>query len=90
MRRSRSRQAVYWCREASATLIIGPNPLFAVIVPALSVLLSTFWLSRLLKSAGSSSEKETRRGGNEMPGKECAQRLIEGVLTASGVQLAVI
>ena len=70
-------------------LIFGPNPVFQLIVLALSAVLSTYWLFKLLKAAGSPSEKQTRKAGSEMPVKECAQRLEEGVLTSSGVQLAV-
>ncbi len=80
---------VEWPSEASATLIFGSNPHFAVIVSALSVLLSAYWLFTLLQAAESSIEKPTREAGNKMIVKECAQRLAEGVLTASGVQLAV-
>ncbi len=71
-------------------LIFGPNPIFTLIVSALSVLLSTYWLFKLLKAVESASEKQTREAGNKMNVKECAQRLAEGVLAASGVQLAVI
>lgn len=70
-------------------MIFGSNPLFALIAPAIVVLLSTYWLFKLLKAADSSSEKQTREAGNKMHVKECAQRLVEGVLAASGVQLAV-
>ncbi len=70
-------------------LIFGPNPVFQLIVLALSAVLSTYWLFKLLKAADSPGEKQTRKAGNEMPVKECAQRLVEGVLTSSGVQLAV-
>ena len=46
--------------------------------------------SRAIARIDGSSEKQTREAGNKMQVKECAQRLVEGVLVASGVQLAVI
>ena len=84
------RVAVSSCWQASATLIFGSNPVFGLIVPAIFVLLSTFWLFTLLKRADSASEERAEEEGNEMQMKECAQRLTEGVLAASGVQLAAI
>jgi hypothetical protein len=86
---TRNRQAVQSDAEASATLIFGPNPFFAKIVLALFVVLSIDRLSELLKAAESSSEKRTRDAGDDHV-RECAQRLAEGALAASGVQLAVI
>ena len=43
-----------------------------------------------LKPANSASKEQAEGEGNETRMKECAQRLAESVLAASGVQLAVI
>lgn len=76
-------------QQASATLIFGSNPVFGLIVPTILVLLSTYRLFKVLKP-DSPSEKQTGEAGNEMQVKECTQRLVEGALAASGVQLAAI
>jgi hypothetical protein len=47
-------------------------------------------LFRFLKPTDSSSDEQAEEEGNEMQMKECTQRLSEGVLAASGVQLAAI
>lgn len=79
--------AINLAHQATATLILGSNPVFELIVPTILVLLSTY---KLLKPTDSSGEKQTGEAGNEMRVKESTQRLSEGVLAASGVQLAAI
>ena len=76
-------------KQASATLIFGSNPFFGLIVLTTFVLLSTYKLFKALKP-NSLSEKQTGVAGNDMQVKECTQLLAEGVLAASGVQLAAI
>ena len=73
-----------------ATLIFGSNPVFELIILTILVLLSAHGLFRALKPASSSTKKATRKVGNEMQMKECAQCLVEGVLAASGVRLAAL
>lgn len=81
---------VSWNRQASATLIFGSNPVFGLIAPTIFTLLSIYRLFGLLKPTDCPSQEQAEEEGNEMQMKECTQRLTEGVLAASGVQLAAI
>jgi hypothetical protein len=71
-------------------LIFGSNPVIGLILPAILVLLSIYGLFRLLKPTDKLREERTGKEGNEMQKRECTQRLTEGVLAASGAQLAAI
>lgn len=72
------------------TLIFGSNPVFGLIAPTILVLLSIYRLCGLLRPTDKPREEQTEEEGMAMQMKECTQRLAEGVMAASGAQLAVI